>query len=65
MSRLSQQFHSLAAPHSAADLIDTTARWFSIDDDVALGCECADPSLQIERWGQEAVPLPMTPAVDG
>ena len=22
--------------------------------DFALGCECADPSLQIERWGQEA-----------
>lgn len=27
----------------------------SFDDaDYALGCECADPSLQIERWGQEA-----------
>ena len=24
------------------------------DADYALGCECADPSLQIERWGQEA-----------
>ena len=24
------------------------------DFDYALGCECADPSLQIERWGQEA-----------
>lgn len=23
------------------------------DFDYALGCECADPSLQIERWGQE------------
>ena len=23
------------------------------DSDYALGCECADPSLQIERWGQE------------
>ena len=21
--------------------------------DIALGCECADPSLQIERWSQE------------
>jgi hypothetical protein len=21
------------------------------DDLAALGCECADPSLQIERWG--------------
>jgi len=27
-----------------------------VDDDFgfALGCECADPALQIERWGQEA-----------
>lgn len=24
------------------------------DMDYALGCECADPSLQIERWLQEA-----------
>jgi hypothetical protein len=24
------------------------------DDDLALGCECADPALQIERWAQEA-----------
>lgn len=23
-------------------------------DDVALGCECADPALQIAMWGQEA-----------
>jgi hypothetical protein len=27
----------------------------ALDDmDFALGCECADPSLQIERWLQEA-----------
>lgn len=38
---------------SAASLINTTARWLGVDDDLALGCECADPSLQIERWGQE------------
>jgi hypothetical protein len=24
------------------------------ETDYAFGCECADPSLQIERWGQEA-----------
>ena len=24
--------------------------------DYALGCECADPALQIERWCQEAAP---------
>jgi hypothetical protein len=26
----------------------------SLDEDVALGCECADPALQIDRWGAEA-----------
>jgi hypothetical protein len=25
-----------------------------IDEDVALGCECANPWLQIESWRQEA-----------
>ena len=25
-------------------------------DDVAFGCECADPALQIACWGQEAEP---------
>jgi hypothetical protein len=29
------------------------ASWSSAMDDVALGCECADPSLQIAMWGQE------------
>jgi hypothetical protein len=24
------------------------------DSDYALGCECANPSLQIESWAQEA-----------
>ena len=27
---------------------------WSIDDEIPLGCECANPALQIERWGQEA-----------
>ncbi len=39
---------------AAAPIIDTTARWLSDSDDVALGCECANPALQIERWGQDA-----------
>ena len=25
----------------------------SDEDDVALGWECANPALQIERWGQD------------
>jgi hypothetical protein len=28
------------------------------DIDYALGCECADPSLQIDSWGQEASAFP-------
>lgn len=42
----------------AAALVGTTARWLGIDEDIALGCESADPSLQIERWGQEVIPIP-------
>lgn len=34
--------------------------WASDLDDVALGCECADPALQIACWGQEAE-QPMQP----
>ena len=42
--------------------VDTSARWQSVDDDLALGCECADPALQIERWGQEVLPFPQSRA---
>ncbi|MDB5945633.1 MAG: hypothetical protein JWQ33_659 [Ramlibacter sp.] len=30
------------------------AGWANEMDDVALGCECADPALQIACWGKEA-----------
>ncbi|MES2940695.1 MAG: hypothetical protein V4864_23660 [Pseudomonadota bacterium] len=30
------------------------AAGFADSDDVALGWECANPALQIERWHQEA-----------
>jgi hypothetical protein len=26
----------------------------SVAEDVPLGCECADPALQIDCWGEEA-----------
>ncbi|HSV34324.1 MAG TPA: hypothetical protein VLI46_02145 [Ramlibacter sp.] len=26
-----------------------------LDDDMAFGCECADPALQIEAWSQQPV----------
>lgn len=41
--------------------VDASARWLADEGDVALGCECADPALQIERWAQEAC-LPQSPA---
>ena len=46
--------HSITpAPNPAPQFVDLGY----FDDDVALGCESADPALQIERWGQEAPPL--------
>lgn len=39
---------------AAAALAATSAPWLPVDDDLALGCECANPALQIERWAQEA-----------
>jgi hypothetical protein len=44
-----------AATHAVA-LADTASRWTE-EADFALGCECADPALQIEQWCQEA-PVP-------
>ena len=29
------------------------------DDDLAIGCECADPALQIELWGHEVFAPPL------
>lgn len=37
----------------AASLVATTARWLGFADDLPLGCESADPALQIERWKEE------------
>lgn len=45
-----------STPSAAATpvLLDAASYASAEDFDYALGCECADPSLQIERWGQEA-----------
>lgn len=42
----------------AAALVEAASWHLTADEDVALGCECADPTLQIESWGQEALQLP-------
>jgi hypothetical protein len=34
--------------------LDASAYSTFDDSDFALGCECADPALQIERWMHEA-----------
>lgn len=34
---------------------EALTQWMD-DDDIALGCECANPALQIERWHHEVPP---------
>jgi hypothetical protein len=43
-----------ASPASDATVIDVESHWLAQDGDLYLGFECANPALQIERWGQEA-----------
>lgn len=47
-SQPSQAFAATASTMAPAQ------SWASQPDDLAFGCECADPSLQIASWGQEA-----------
>lgn len=42
---------------SGQSMQPTPSGWSGATDDYALGCECADPSLQIAMWGQEAEPI--------
>jgi hypothetical protein len=42
----------------AAHGVASTACWLGIADDLAFGCECADPALQIDRWREEALMSP-------
>jgi len=62
MPEPSQQPLLSTHPDTAASLVETAARWLGVDDDIALGCECADPTLQIECWGQEILPFAATPS---
>lgn len=39
---------------SMPTVMDSAVPSAMLEDDYALGFECADPSLQIERWAQEA-----------
>lgn len=52
MFSFSQPFQTSASAHSS--LQPAHSPWGGEMDDVAFGCECADPALQIAMWGQEA-----------
>ena len=44
-----------SAPNATTlPVLDPAAHPAFQDSDYAIGCECADPALQIERWQQEA-----------
>jgi hypothetical protein len=49
MQEMQQSTQSAAAAMPA--MMDPTSAFD--DSEFALGCECAYPSLQIERWGQD------------
>ena len=55
MSRLLQQ---ILAPLDAntRDARDHAVLQSAADDDLALGCECANPALQFESWEPAATP---------
>lgn len=57
MAEPSQQPHTFSQPGTVMPITGAPPRWLRVEDDLALGCECADPSLQIEHWGQEVLQL--------
>ena len=51
---MSSLFQTAPAPDSASTRARSDpATWSHERDEVALGCECANPALQIDRWHQE------------
>ncbi|MDB5753056.1 MAG: hypothetical protein JWP65_3477 [Ramlibacter sp.] len=46
-----EMHQNAAAAAGMPPTLEVVARWATDDADYALGCECADPALQIERWG--------------
>jgi hypothetical protein len=45
---------SQAFASTQSSMAPAQSGWASERDDYALGCECADPALQIASWGQDA-----------
>ncbi len=56
---LSSQPPARHAPHFAPSNAPEQASSGPFDDDLAIGCECANPALQIERWAQEGAAQPL------
>lgn len=52
MSSTSQPSQAFAQASSSQGPAQSS--WSGDMDDVAFGCECADPSLQIASWGVES-----------
>ena len=55
MSRLLQQILAPLDAH-ARDAREHAFLPSAADDDLALGCECANPALQFESWEPAATP---------
>ena len=45
------------AASTPSNVLPSQSDWDGGIDDVAFGCECANPSLQIDSWGLEAIEL--------
>ena len=45
---------SQASAAAQTSMQPAQSSWAGEMEDVAFGCECADPALQIAMWGQEA-----------
>jgi hypothetical protein len=61
MTRLLQHLLSAPLDPRARDPREAFApSW--IDDDIALGCECATPALQFEQWDPALPQTPSAPA---
>ena len=55
----SSQQSQASIDSNARELGSDAGKWpFEDENEIPLGCECANPALQIERWGQEALPGP-------
>jgi len=57
MSPPNPSAQSFAPPEGAPAAMGVTRSFF--EEDIALGCECAYPALQIEAWGADADAQPL------